>query len=488
MLDPSRRFVCASAALAVASCVCGLVPAQQFTISSPPASVITYLGADAGDFDGDGDEDIAIAGATSAVRVLRNDGTGAFTDVSAGVPPAQITGVVTNVLFVDVDGDGRDELLLSGYTANNLFGWSAAGVWVDRSASLGAGLGVHTFAAADLDTDGDVDLVAAAVLLGGSTSSLLINNGAGAFFRIPFPPTGFLSGGINTADIDGDGDPDLLFGGSGRLYRNDGGLNFTDVSATQLGGAPPGDPLFGDVDGDADLDLLLTGSTYGVQFWRNSGSGTFSLQPGAVQTLPSLQRSCSLADFDDDGDLDLVRTQQFGLPVLGRNNGLGLFVDDPTALPAGVPSNSNVISFDADGDRDPDLLLTPIFSHAALLRNLHRDVASPFPPSIAQSWPILVWHEPGYATAPRPCWLGIGLVRLPQPITVAPFGRLWLDPGPMLLDTFVLPGGAGPTIRTFGIPNLPALAGIALHVQALIEGTQGLGNAHFTNMISSTIQ
>ena len=58
----------------------------------------------------------------------------------------------------------------------------------------------------------------------------------------------------------------------------------------------------------------------------------------------------------------------------------------------------------------------------------------------------------------------------------------------IVVEATTLPIGAGPTIRTLLIPNLPALVGVPLHVQALIEGPQGLATAGFTNVASDTIQ
>jgi len=117
-------------------------------------------------------------------------------------------------------------------------------------------------------------------------------------------------GGLAIGDIDGDELPDLLFtrpqGGS-RLYRNLGGLRFTDVSADsglQLdhwgGGAS-----FGDLDNDGDLDLYVCGYDTPNRLYWNDGSGHFS-EGAAAAGLAFTGASIMMAicDYDLDGDLD----------------------------------------------------------------------------------------------------------------------------------------------------------------------------------------
>ncbi|MGH9334074.1 MAG: CRTAC1 family protein, partial [Vicinamibacteria bacterium] len=93
-----------------------------------------------------------------------------------------------------------------------------------------------------------------------------------------------------------------------RLYRNDGGERFTDV--TELAGL--GDPewgggcLFADFDNDGDPDLFI--SNFGPDaLYRNNGDGTFTDVSAAASTHdPRWGESASAGDFDADGFLDLV--------------------------------------------------------------------------------------------------------------------------------------------------------------------------------------
>ncbi len=476
----------------VATLGVGAVSAQQFAASQPPTLVLTgasfqfFTQAARGDFDGDGDDDVVLA-ATAGLRLLQNDGAGGWTDVSAALVPI-VTPLLsaTTLLLVDVDGDGRQELLISGYGVSVLLGYTPLGTWIDLSAGLPSGLLPTRYLAGDFDGDGDLDLAGAGFSLAGSANVLLVNQGSGAFVASnPFP--GY-DRAIAAGDIDGDGDLDLLLGGS--LWRNDGALVFTDVTAGQLPGATGVDlTAFGDVDGDGDLDLVAGSSAASdMMLLRNAGNGFFTAVPAAVTAQAGSNRFVALADVDGDGDLDLLRTSLGGPPLLSRNVG-GVFVDDPAALPVGVATNSQLLLGDFDHDDDVDLVWMPAPGSGVLLTNRHRQLVVPQPPRIGQNWNVEIWSEPGYAAGPRQALLGIALVRLPQPLLLGAWGRLWLDLSfPCQLEAPLLLPGPGPTVLSLPIPNAPAIQGIALHLQTLIGEIPSQPEPHLTGVVTSGIQ
>lgn len=119
-------------------------------------------------------------------------------------------------------------------------------------------------------------------------------------------------GGVAFGDVDGDGLTDVYLcrtEGSNALYRNLGNWHFSEIAA-QAGVAAPGrhstGAVFADVDGDGDLDLLLNTLGGPNALFLNDGHGRFaedSTYPGRDSRAGST--TMTLADVDGDGSLDL---------------------------------------------------------------------------------------------------------------------------------------------------------------------------------------
>jgi len=126
--------------------------------------------------------------------------------------------------------------------------------------------------------------------------------------------------GVALADVDGDGRVDVYLArldGSNALYRNLGDFRFADATAGS-GLAAEGEfstgVTFADVDGDGDVDLLRSSLGDGKALYVNDGAGVFtrSAELGGHTGAMSL----SLSDIDGDGDLDLYITNYKAASVL----------------------------------------------------------------------------------------------------------------------------------------------------------------------------
>jgi len=334
------------------------------------------MDAAAADADGDGDLDLALAMEFEPNRLLLNDGSGRFIDASANLPRAAHDS--EDVAFADVDGDGDLDLVLVSEDdrTDELYLNDGAGVFADASERLPLSLVSNALAIIDLDADGAPDILTGNIGRNGA----LINDGTGRFTdqaasRWP-QAAGSDTQDLEIADVDGDGDPDVIVGNEGQnqLFINiDGRLVDETASRLPQRSDETRELRAGDVDGDGDLDLVvanvdfLLGESPRDYLLINDGSGSYRAAAG--RDLPEDARSnftVQLADLDGDGDLDaLLPSTNFARDGAGDylvllNDGRGAFVRAPAGavLPDTATGNGFDIEVaDFDGDGAPELFL-----------------------------------------------------------------------------------------------------------------------------------
>ena len=262
----------------------------------------------------------------------------------------------------------------------------------------------------DVDRDGDLDLVIG--VLGGAynpnlTSAdnlLLYERGADGSFT---KRTERLLSGIDIgsesipalADLDGDGDLDLLLANkidpanlrSSVVYRfeNQGTQRepaFRLAGTFDLAGSYHYAPVFGDLDGDGDLDMLLGSWSDDVAFYRNVGTATEPRFVVEDSTLVSLTRGSNstpaLGDLDADGDLDMFVGEASGTLNYYRNVGTPetpsfvLESDNFMGIDVGQRSFPTLVDLDLDGDLD--LIVGRSSGRLVFLRNVGTPTVAEF--------------------------------------------------------------------------------------------------------------
>ncbi|MFB6273688.1 MAG: FG-GAP-like repeat-containing protein [Salinibacter sp.] len=324
------------------------------------------------DVDGDGNLDLLITGFGAnfnpTATLYLGDGQGGFTEAGAG-----LTGVSnSSTSIADVDGDQNKDLLITGEDANGnetstLYLGDGQGGFTEAGAGL-TGVSEGSTSIVDVDGDGNKDLLITGFDANGNrTATLYLGDGQGGFTEAGAGLTGVSSSSTSIADVDGDGNQDLLITGdaangpSATLYLGDGQGSFSEAGAG-LTGVSSSSISIADVDGDGNRDLLITGLDANLNptatLYLGDGQGGFTEAGAGLAGF--FLGSTSIADVNGDQNKDLLITGRdvFANPTatLYLGDEQGGFTEADAGL-TGVSSSSTSIA-DLYGDGDPDLLIT----------------------------------------------------------------------------------------------------------------------------------
>ena len=289
-------------------------------------------------------------------------------------------GLITTPAFTDLDGDGDLDLVVGNLDGTlRAFERTESGfVALTGTANPLDGIAVASGSApvfADLDGDGDLDLVVGQVPEGLSTWERTAD-GFQPLTGSANPFDGFFTGetGVRPAftDLDGDDDLDLVVGdGPGALrvwIQSDTGFVEATGSANPFDGILFGNlpaPAFTDLDGDGDLDLVVGNSVGLFRAWQRTDTGFVELA-GAANPFAAIGAnrfaSPALTDLDGDGDLDLVSGElrtlsifaNLGDGIVAVEGATGVILTPPVRDPNGDPiswslSGDDAASFTIDG-------------------------------------------------------------------------------------------------------------------------------------------
>jgi hypothetical protein len=306
--------------------------AQNFEspVANPFGLSSTYYFAlpTAVDLDNDGDFDLMVGEYYGALQYFENTGTKANPKFAAPVKdPFNIApsgGVFSSPTFADLDDDGDQDMLTGGYYGVQVY-----------YENIGTATSPN-FSASQLNPFG-LD--------------------SSYYFSVP-----------RFVDIDGDGDQDVMIAeyyGNIVYYENTGTKSnpqFTKSGNNPFGLTPPNIayitfPEFADLDGDGDQDMLLGEYDGALAYYQNTGTATnpaFATRVNEPFGLDStyLTTSPTFVDIDDDGDLDLLVGEYFGNMQFYRNtsavSSINRVLSDKVSITIYPNPAQNFISIDTE--------------------------------------------------------------------------------------------------------------------------------------------
>lgn len=335
------------------------VPAQIAFGSSTVINVGAVPSALAGgDLDLDGDADLVIATPSASGAVLAFNSAGAFGATTLLALPPGAQAVQIGEFSPPIGPDLSFGHTLLGGAAVTLRISAGGGAFLPVQ-TLAANIGVAQLLAADLEPDGDQDLMAVDPLQ--SRVLFLRQAPPGSFvatdlFLAPIPLASVMASG----DLDGDLDPDLVVGemGATRLHvlRNDSAAGFVPAGNIDLGLVPSAVEIR-DLDGGGLPELVVAASAVGsVAIFGIASTPVFAAMLRSSVVIGQGPRALAVADLDGDLDPDVVvaRSQGTSVVVLA-NDGTGTFA--VVASPGGVAQPRALLLLDIDADQDLDLVV-----------------------------------------------------------------------------------------------------------------------------------
>ncbi|MEM6717994.1 MAG: T9SS type A sorting domain-containing protein [Bacteroidota bacterium] len=321
----------------------------------------------AADIDGDGDLDI-IGGLgfftnTGLLWYENLDGQGNFgprQDIITNI------GRVQSVYAADMDSDGDLDVLSTSYVSSggNVVAWYEN---LDGQGSFGSQQTISTYTrpemvrTADMDNDGDQDVV---FCIGGNTGVVawLENLDGQGNFGSPqniavYSGDGFEQ--VRLTDIDNDGYTDVVYVYSTitAWNKNLGNGSFSGNQVIFSGSNLTLSVNTGDVDGDGDMDVFSSSTNNQIVWFENlDGLGNFGGEQVFATNIVEVI-DLGAADIDNDGDVDIFSVAfDFDRISLHENlDGQGSF-DAPSAISKSTDNPKKVIISDVNGDQKPDII------------------------------------------------------------------------------------------------------------------------------------
>ncbi len=355
-------------------------PKVDFTTGNTPNDIAI------GDVDGDGKPDLVVVNlGSNTISILRNIST-LGSSISASSFAAKVDFAAGNqpywVGIVDVDGDGKPDLLVANSGSNTisvLRNTSTSGsITFAAKVDFATGSRPLLCSIADVDGDGKPDLVVAN--FNSNTISVLRNTSTlGSISASSFAAkVDFATGGspssVAIRDLDGDGKPDLVITNYSSftisVFHNTSTLGSINASSFEAkvdfgAGSSPYNVAIDDLDGDGRPDLVVLNSGLNnISVYRNTSTlGSISASSFAAEVIFTVGNhpvGVAISDVDGDGKLDLVIANQidYDISVLRNTSTPGSISASSFSTPTNFNSGGQPVGVaiaDLNGDGIPEI-------------------------------------------------------------------------------------------------------------------------------------
>jgi hypothetical protein len=341
-------------------------PVPYAISAANPAAVIFV------DVNGDGKLDLMIADGVPApddpnpnpsVSTLIGNGDGTF-QAPTRVP---YPGPMVDAVFVDVNGDGRLDLVSNSQVIlATSTGYQAPANLIRPSGQTSCVAVDGVVAVADVNGDGHPDIATADCQ--NDTATIYLNNGDGTFQMGTSYWAGFYPQGLAMGDVNGDGKADIVVANADSadaavLLGNGDGTFQPVTSGFSVGGFPWAKPVLADFNKDSKLDVLAANYvpdiSFALTYLQGFGDGTFAAARDYYSPQPAsggyaFGVGVATADFNNDGKPDFVLGNAGSSSV-----GISVFLGNTSGLQRGVNYGSGgglnyvaIADFNSDGRQD----------------------------------------------------------------------------------------------------------------------------------------
>jgi flagellin-like hook-associated protein FlgL len=286
---------------------------------------------------------------------------GKLGDGSFGAGSSVSANPASSFATADFDGDGNIDMVTS---AGEFFRGRGNGTF-QAATTFATGGPISSVAAGDFNNDGFLDVVTA---LGTNTLSLYLNNGAGGFQAATSITTGGNASTVMAVDANRDGRMDIVTGNDNggtdtiSVLIGNGSGGFGAATNISVGvGANPVELGQGDFNGDGVTDLALAGGT-GLWTFTGNGSGGFGAAtsvPGLSSGFTGMGPQLSVADFNGDGLADILAANTIVGSAdlfLRSANGATFSAPSQIAIPSMFFGVESLSAADLNGDGALDIV------------------------------------------------------------------------------------------------------------------------------------